>query len=160
MLDSFLAVLSAIYVFGILAFAANLMSNIKWMFWCCTNESVVSPSAVRTDTLTDMVAHMREKVGLVHQMPFVCDRPGLPSTLEQVRYCITLKSLTWIGSTTKNLKGFNINSDRGKRVWIGKSTRLVRLKVRLGPGNAGFLINCRAIAIIWNLYHPPLMEVQ
>ena len=31
-----------------------------------------------------MVAHMKDTVGLVHQMPFVCDRPGLPSTLEQV----------------------------------------------------------------------------
>ena len=40
---------------------------------------------MRSDTLTDMVAHMRDKVGLVHQMPFVSDRPGLPSTLEQVR---------------------------------------------------------------------------
>ena len=39
---------------------------------------------MRSDTLTDMVAHMKDTVGLVHQMPFVCDRPGLPSTLEQV----------------------------------------------------------------------------
>jgi len=49
---------------------------------------LVSDSGIRmrSDTLTDMVAHMREKVGLVHQMPFVCDRPGLPSTLEQVYF--------------------------------------------------------------------------
>ena len=50
------------------------------------HEHVVFPlSPVRSDTLTDMVAHMREKVGLVHQIPFAYDRPGLPSTLEQVR---------------------------------------------------------------------------
>ena len=125
--------------------AANLMSNIKWMFWCCTNESVVSPSSVRTDTLTDMVAHMREKVGLVHQMPFVCDRPGLPSTLEQVRYCITLKSLTWIGSTTKNLKGFNINSDRGKRVWIGS------ISIKQKVCHLLTLQNSHSVQICWHM---------
>ena len=125
--------------------AANLMSNTKWMFWCCTNESVVSPSSVRTDTLTDMVAHMREKVGLVHQMPFVCDRPGLPSTLEQVRYCITLKSLTWIGSTTKNLKGFNINSDRGKRVWIGS------ISIQQKVCHLLTLQNSHSVQICWHM---------
>ena len=35
---------------------------------------------------------MRDKVGLVHQMPFVSDRPGLPSTLEQVRDCMKCKA--------------------------------------------------------------------
>ena len=39
---------------------------------------------VREDTLSDMVAHMTESVGLVHQMPFSCDRSGLPATLEKV----------------------------------------------------------------------------
>ena len=43
---------------------------------------------VREDTLSDMVAHMTESVGLVHQMPFSCDRSGLPATLEKV--CIYL----------------------------------------------------------------------
>ena len=40
---------------------------------------------VRTDTLSDMVAHMTDSVVLVHQMPFSCDRSGLPATLEKVR---------------------------------------------------------------------------
>jgi len=38
------------------------------------------------DTLSDMVAHMTESVGLVHQMPFSCDRSGLPATLEKVYF--------------------------------------------------------------------------
>ena len=41
---------------------------------------------MRADTLTDMVAHMSARVGLVHQMPFACDRPGLPCTLEKVYF--------------------------------------------------------------------------
>ena len=39
---------------------------------------------VRPDTLADMVSHMTKSVGLVHQMPFACDRTGLPATLEKV----------------------------------------------------------------------------
>ena len=31
-----------------------------------------------------MVNHMEDDVGLVHQMPFVCDREGFPATLEKV----------------------------------------------------------------------------
>lgn len=40
--------------------------------------------AVKGDTLLDMVNHMTEKVGLVHQMPFTCDREGFPATFEKV----------------------------------------------------------------------------
>ena len=40
--------------------------------------------AVKEDTLTDMIHHMDDNVGLVHQMPFVCDRDGFPATLEKV----------------------------------------------------------------------------
>lgn len=39
---------------------------------------------MKDDTLVDMVDHMEEDVGLVHQMPFVCDRIGFPATLEKV----------------------------------------------------------------------------
>jgi len=39
---------------------------------------------VRTDTLSDMVSFMDEKVGLVHQVPFAYDRNGVPATLEKV----------------------------------------------------------------------------
>lgn len=42
----------------------------------------------------DMVEHMTEKVALVHQMPFTCDREGFAATYEKV-----LKS-NW-----KNLRG-------------------------------------------------------
>lgn len=38
------------------------------------------------DTLTDMVSLMTEKVGLVHQMPFVNDRPGFAGSLEKVYF--------------------------------------------------------------------------
>lgn len=34
---------------------------------------VVLLLTVKEDTLTDMVLHMTEKVGLVHQMPFMLD---------------------------------------------------------------------------------------
>ena len=40
--------------------------------------------SVKEDTLTGMVGAMSDKVGLVHQMPFACDRTGLPATLEKV----------------------------------------------------------------------------
>jgi ceramide glucosyltransferase len=39
---------------------------------------------VKEDTLLDMVNRMDEKTGLVHQMPFTCDRPGFAATLEKV----------------------------------------------------------------------------
>ena len=41
--------------------------------------------SVKEDTLCDMVGCMREQVGLVHQMPYICDRTGFPSILEKVR---------------------------------------------------------------------------
>lgn len=40
---------------------------------------------VKPDTLLDMVEYMTEKVGLVHQMPFTCDREGFAATFEKVR---------------------------------------------------------------------------
>lgn len=43
-------------------------------------------NSVKEDTLVDMVMQMEEDVGLVHQMPFVCDREGFPATLEKVLY--------------------------------------------------------------------------
>jgi ceramide glucosyltransferase len=39
---------------------------------------------VKEDTLLDMVQHMTEKVGLVHQMPFTCDREGFAATYEKI----------------------------------------------------------------------------
>ena len=39
---------------------------------------------MKDDTLLDIVDHLKEDYGLVHQMPFVCDREGFPATLEKV----------------------------------------------------------------------------
>ena len=40
---------------------------------------------VKEDTLLDMVTCMTRNVGLVHQMPFSCDRNGIPAaSLEKV----------------------------------------------------------------------------
>lgn len=41
---------------------------------------------MKEDTLLDMVTCMKETVGLVHQMPFSCNRTGLPSILEKVYF--------------------------------------------------------------------------
>ncbi|XP_063607391.1 ceramide glucosyltransferase-like [Penaeus indicus] len=41
---------------------------------------------MKEDTLTDMVAHMTPDVGIVHQMPFTCDRKGWPAILEKVYF--------------------------------------------------------------------------
>jgi len=49
---------------------------------------LISDSGIRmrSDTLSDMVSHMTDSVGLVHQMPFSCDRSGLSATLEKVYF--------------------------------------------------------------------------
>lgn len=39
---------------------------------------------VREDTLLDLVEYMTSKVGLVHQLPFTCDREGFAATFEKV----------------------------------------------------------------------------
>lgn len=40
---------------------------------------------MKEDTLLDMIEHMTSKVGLVHQMPFTCDREGFAATFEKVK---------------------------------------------------------------------------
>lgn len=47
---------------------------------------MISDSGIRMkdDTLLDMVNHMSDKVALVHQMPFTCDRDGFAATFEKV----------------------------------------------------------------------------
>lgn len=55
---------------------------------------------MKKDTLLDMVLQMKEDVGLVHQMPFTCDRKGFPSTLEKVRDALSdPKFLAQVSST-------------------------------------------------------------
>jgi len=51
---------------------------------------LISDSGIRMkeDTLRDMVNHMisNDKLGLVHQLPFTCDREGFAGTLEKVYF--------------------------------------------------------------------------
>lgn len=42
--------------------------------------------AVKEDTLTDMVSCLSDNTGLVHQMPFVCDKEGFSGVLEKVNF--------------------------------------------------------------------------
>jgi ceramide glucosyltransferase len=46
------------------------------------------------ETLYDMVLCMGDDVGLVHQMPFTCDRKGFAGTVEKVCYSKTKIILT------------------------------------------------------------------
>lgn len=47
---------------------------------------LISDSGIKMkeDTLLDMVDHMKDKVGLVHQMPFTCDRKGFAAVYEKI----------------------------------------------------------------------------
>lgn len=49
---------------------------------------LISDSGIRMkeDTLQDMANHMTEKTGIVHQMPFTCDRSGFAATLEKIYF--------------------------------------------------------------------------
>ena len=42
--------------------------------------------AANPDFLSDMVAHMTPHMGLVLQMPYVCDRKGFAGVYEKVRW--------------------------------------------------------------------------
>lgn len=53
--------------------------ELAYLFWLYLTIITVKP-----DTLMDMVEHMTEKVALVHQMPFTCDREGFAATYEKV----------------------------------------------------------------------------
>ncbi|XP_046405727.1 ceramide glucosyltransferase [Ischnura elegans] len=49
---------------------------------------MISDSGIRMkeDTLRDMVHHLKDDVGLVHQMPFSSDREGFAGTLEKIYF--------------------------------------------------------------------------
>lgn len=49
---------------------------------------MISDSGIKMkeDTLLDMVQHMKEGIGLVHQMPFTCDREGFAATFEKIYF--------------------------------------------------------------------------
>lgn len=60
---------------------------------------------MKEDTLLDMVEYMTSKVGLVHQMPFTCDREGFAATFEKVNVIWPNENdllLTQIKPKTKN----------------------------------------------------------
>ena len=49
---------------------------------------------VKRNTLRDMVSRiMKNGYGLIHQMPFFCDRPGFSTSLEQVRLLMEFEFL-------------------------------------------------------------------
>lgn len=60
---------------------------------------IMSLLLVQSDTLSDMVSHMTDSVGLVHQMPFSCDRPGMAAVLEKVSNLMLFKGCNLISST-------------------------------------------------------------
>ncbi|XP_050497266.1 ceramide glucosyltransferase-B [Diabrotica virgifera virgifera] len=70
---------------------------------------LISDSGIRMkeDTLLDMVEHLTEKTGIVHQMPFTSDfRPGFAATLEKI-YFGTAQSRMYLGA---DLLGVNCHT--------------------------------------------------
>ncbi|KAG8245128.1 hypothetical protein J6590_009205 [Homalodisca vitripennis] len=47
---------------------------------------IVLMFSVKEDTLIDMVQLMTDDVGLVHQLPFTCDREGFAATVEKIYF--------------------------------------------------------------------------
>ncbi|CAG0886315.1 unnamed protein product [Darwinula stevensoni] len=58
---------------------------------------------VKADTLMDMVQHMTDRVGLVHQLPLVCDGEGFTNALEKV-YFSTVCARIYLAAA---MHGFN-----------------------------------------------------
>lgn len=67
-----------------------ISTNIKLLFPFYVTLSAVILFIVREDTLQDMVKHMSDRTGIVHQMPFTCDRAGFAATLEKVTFQASL----------------------------------------------------------------------
>lgn len=59
-------------------------------------------NTVKEDTLLDMIEYMTSKVGLVHQLPFTCDREGFAATFEKVIHHVTSYSTIEIDNSTRN----------------------------------------------------------
>ncbi|XP_050314068.1 ceramide glucosyltransferase [Anthonomus grandis grandis] len=77
---------------------------------------LISDSGIRMreDTLQDMVGHMTETTGIVHQMPFTCDRPGFAATLEKI-YFGTAQSRMYLSADC-----FRINCHTGMSTLMRK----------------------------------------
>ncbi|XP_045482619.1 ceramide glucosyltransferase-B [Harmonia axyridis] len=78
---------------------------------------LVSDSGIKMkeDTLLDMVYHMTNKTGIVHQMPFTCDRNGFAATLEKI-YFGTAQSRIYLVADL-----FRINCHTGMSTLLRKS---------------------------------------
>jgi len=59
---------------------------------------------MKPDTLSDMVSYMTDKVGLVHQMPFTCDRNDVPGAMMEKVYFGTSFARFYL---TSNILGIN-----------------------------------------------------
>ena len=67
---------------------------------------------MKEDTLTDMVTFMSPDVGIVHQMPFTCDRKGWPAILEKVFFG-TSHSRMYLFLGFLDALGFGVNCCTG-----------------------------------------------
>lgn len=62
----------------------SFICNYCTAMWTIFEFDVILFVKVKEDTLLDMVNHMDDRTGVVHQMPFTSDRPGFAATLEKV----------------------------------------------------------------------------
>lgn len=79
-----------------------------------------------------MVHHMDDNVGLVHQMPFVCDRDGFPATLEKV----------------KSIPLFIVNR-KNRKVYVLKT----KIKIQFKFQNYFQFMNCRRFQVYFGTAH-------
>lgn len=81
------------------------INNMHKAFEAAKHEFIlISDSGIRMkeDTLQDMMQYMTEKMALVHQMPFTCDREGFSATLEKI-YFGTVQSRIYLAADFVNI---------------------------------------------------------
>ncbi|XP_063989896.1 ceramide glucosyltransferase [Diachasmimorpha longicaudata] len=78
---------------------------------------LISDSGIRMkeDTLLDMVSYMTDRVGLVHQLPFTCDRSGFAAAYEKI-YFGTVQSRMYLAADV-----LRINCHTGMSALIRKA---------------------------------------
>lgn len=87
LLDKYPKVDARVFVGGCAVGVNPKINNIQPAYEAAKYELVlISDSGIRMreDTLLDMVEHMTDKVALVHQMPFTCDREGFAAAYEKI----------------------------------------------------------------------------
>ncbi|XP_046688640.1 ceramide glucosyltransferase-B-like [Homalodisca vitripennis] len=73
---------------------------------------IVLMFAVKEDTLIDMVQLMTDDVGLVHQLPFTCDREGFAATVEKIYFGTLVARIYLVAdSPAHQLPHWNVSSD-------------------------------------------------